>query len=132
VIHLNGLAGDDPRALTFSTLQYASRLCGGDRHYEQLVPDLEHAAFVFAGTTLDEMTLWQHLELRRRANGEHARPASVLIARRLPRARRALLERHNIRWIEASIAEVAATLTRSCRSRAAGRERADLHRRAAR
>src|ERR1041384_306330 len=30
IIHLNGLAGDGAEALTFSTLQYAARLCGRD------------------------------------------------------------------------------------------------------
>jgi hypothetical protein len=107
VIHLNCIAGD-AAALTFSTLQYAARLCGHDREYERLAKDLEDAPFVFAGTTLDEITLWQHLELRRRKKGEaRKRPTSYLVSSSLPRARYALLEGLGIRWVRATIAEVA-------------------------
>ena len=72
VVHLNGVAGDDPRQVTFSTMQYASRLCGRDREYEQLVADLRSGPFVFVGTTLDEAVLWQHVQasgVRRQASG---------------------------------------------------------------
>src|ERR1043165_8500078 len=58
VVHLNGIAGDDPHEVTFSTLQYASRLCLPDRTYERLVEDLRSRPFVFVGTTLDEVVLW--------------------------------------------------------------------------
>ncbi len=116
VVHLNGMAGGDAGELTFSTMQYASRLCRRDRMYERLVDDLERAPFVFAGTTLDEVILWQHLELhRRRAPTDHARrPPSFLITTALSRARQVLLERHQIHWVRATIAEVATrVLTRS-------------------
>jgi hypothetical protein len=107
VIHLNGVAGD-AHELTFSTLQYAQRLSSRDRRYEQLVVDLESAPFVFAGTTLDEVTLWQHLELRRRANGERREPPrSFLVSSSLSRARRVLLEGLGIEWIQGRIGEVA-------------------------
>jgi hypothetical protein len=107
VIHLNGAAGD-ARELTFSTLQYAQRLCSKDKTYEQLVVDFETAPFVFAGTTLDEVTLWQHLELRRRANGARRdAPRSFLVSRSLSRARRVLLESLNIQWVQGQIDEVA-------------------------
>ncbi len=107
VVHLNGMAGT-PAELTFSTMQYAARLCGRDREYERLVADLERAPFVFAGTTLDEVVLWQHLELRRRLNGDAGdRPASFLISPSLSRARQVLLETLGIRWVQATVAEVA-------------------------
>jgi len=112
VIHLNGVAGDAAHELTFSTLQYASRLCGKDRTYEQLVADFETEPFVFAGTTLDEVTLWQHLELHRRRNGDgpKKRPPSFLVSSSLSRARHVLLESLGIRWVQATIADIAAQL----------------------
>jgi hypothetical protein len=111
VVHLNGMVGNDQNPPTFSTMQYAARLCARDREYEQLVVDLERAPFVFAGTTLDEVTLWKHLELRRRANGDApARPPSFLIATSLTRARHELLQRLGIRWVRASIADVSARI----------------------
>lgn len=79
VVHPGGFAGAGARALTFSTLQYASRLCGTDREYERLVADLALRPFVFAGTTLDEVTLWRHLERHRRTDGPPpARPPAFL------------------------------------------------------
>jgi hypothetical protein len=108
VVHLNGIAGDDPRQVTFSTLQYAARLCAPDREYERLVDDLRTAPFVFVGTTLDEVVLWKHLELERQANGE-APPHrhSFLISPSLSRARRALLEAHRIHWVRGTAAAIA-------------------------
>lgn len=107
VVHLNGLAGEAPHELTFSTMQYASRLCGRDREYERLVADLERSPFVFAGTTLDEIVLWQHLELRRRARGDlPPHPASFLISPSLTRARQVLLESFGIRWVRTTIEEL--------------------------
>lgn len=108
VIHLNGIAGDDPRQVTFSTLQYASRLCSPDREYERLVHDLGTTPFVFVGTTLDEVVLWKHVELERSQNS-HAppRPHSFLISPSLTRARQHLLEAHRIHWIAATAADIA-------------------------
>ena len=107
VIHLNGLVCDGVEAITFSTLQYAARLCTRERDYEVLANDLEHYPFVFVGTTLDEVVLWQHVELRRRRSGEkNDAPASYLVARTLSRARQLLLEDLGLRWIEATIEEL--------------------------
>lgn len=108
VVHLNGIAGGDPRDVTFSTMQYASRLCTPDREYERLCHDLAERSFVFIGTTLDEVVLWKHLELERQANGNR-RPThhSFLIAPSLTRARQTLLESHRIHWIRATAAESA-------------------------
>lgn len=112
VVHLNGMVTMGPSQLTFSTMQYAARLCGQDREYARLAEDLARAPFVFAGTTLDEATLWQHVERQRRRGAEASRagPTSFLVSRHLSRARQALLEHLRIRWVEASIADVAAQL----------------------
>jgi hypothetical protein len=112
VIHLNGMVDDGADRLTFSTLQYAARLCGKEHAYEVLANDLERSPFVFVGTTLDEVILWQHVELQRRRSG-HAAPArrSYLVARRLSRARQMLLEGLGLIWIQASFEELADQLT---------------------
>ena len=111
VVHLNGLAGDDPSQVTFSTMQYAARLCGRDRHYDQLVDDLRSCPFVFVGTTLDEAVLWQHVEMkasgvRRQASG----PRSFLVSPHLSRARQVLLSHHGIEWIATTAEEIASSL----------------------
>lgn len=111
VVHLNGMAGADAGELTFSTMQYAARLCGRDREYERLVDDLGHAPFVFVGTTLDEVMLWQHLELHRRKNGDAPPHApSFLISPSLSRARQVLLESRGIRWVAATMSEIASRI----------------------
>jgi hypothetical protein len=107
IVHLNGTASDDPGAVTFSTMQYAARLCMRDRPYERLVEDLRVSPFVFVGTTLDEAMLWQHMELDRQVTGSTDRPHSFLIARSLTRARQVLLSHHRIHWIQATAAEIA-------------------------
>lgn len=108
VVHLNGVAHEGPHALTFSTLQYAARLCGTDPVYTALVRDFSQHPFVFAGTKLDEVVLWQHVELRRRSGRDRRDEVeSYLVTPSLSRARRHLLETLNIRWIEATIQDVA-------------------------
>jgi hypothetical protein len=108
VVHLNGIAGDAASDVTFSTMQYASRLCSPDRDYERLVKDLSSRPFVFVGTTLDEVVLWKHVQLEREIKG-HGTPRhhSFLIASHLTRARRVLLDSHNIHWIQATASEIA-------------------------
>lgn len=112
VIHLNGMVGDDPSQLTFSTMQYAARLCTPDRGYEQLVEDLRQLPFVFVGTRLDEVVLWKHVQLERQQTGHMPRRHSFLIAPSLDRARQALLASHRIHWVAATAAEVANQLLR--------------------
>jgi hypothetical protein len=110
VVHLNGVASRGARELTFSTLQYAARLCGSDPDYARLARDLARSPFVFAGTTLDEVVLWQHVELQRRdRNAPERVPAhpSFLVTPSLSRARRELLATLGIRWIEGRIEDVA-------------------------
>lgn len=117
VVHLNGIAGDDPRQVTFSTLQYASRLCAPDREYERLVEDLRTAPFVFVGTTLDEVVLWKHLELERQNHRAVPRCHSFLISPSLTRARQILLESHRIHWIGRTASEVAEQVLASLKNR---------------
>lgn len=108
VVHLNGIASDDPADVTFSTMQYAARLCEADRAYERLVDDLRTRPFVFVGTTLDEVVLWKHVQLERQANGGNAaRHSSFLISPSLTKARQTLLAANGIQWVEATAAEVA-------------------------
>jgi hypothetical protein len=108
VVHLNGIATDDPREVTFSRLQYAGRLCWPDREYERLVDDLRSAPFVFVGTSLDEVVLWKHIELERsQANHSLPRRHSFLISPALNRARQHLLESHRIHWIQATAGQIA-------------------------
>lgn len=109
VVHLNGIASDDPRDVTFSTMQYAARLCSPDREYERLVHDLRTLPFVFVGTTLDEVVLWKHVQLDRQVNGgtPPRRHSSFLVSPSLTRARQILLESHRIHWIQATAADIA-------------------------
>jgi hypothetical protein len=110
VIHLNGRICDGPARITFSTLQYASRLCGAEHDYQQLVRDLERHPFVFVGTTLDEVVLWQHLQMRT-PGGQPPKPhRSFVIARSLSRARRLLLEDLGLAWIPLTMEQLAAQL----------------------
>lgn len=105
VIHLNGIAGDIAKQVTFSTMQYASRLARRDHAYEQLVDDLCSHAFVFVGTKLDETVLWQHVELDG-STPDH-RPHSFIVTPSLSRAREILLEQHHIHWVRGTAAEIA-------------------------
>lgn len=108
VIHLNGMVGQTIDEVTFSTLQYAERLCARQPAYEQLAGDLERSPFVFVGTTLDEAVLWQHVMERSTAGKSVDRPRSFLVARSLTRARGILLDALGITWLPLS-AEDAAT-----------------------
>lgn len=108
VVHLNGIASDDPADVTFSTMQYAARLCTPDREYERLVEDLRSRPFVFVGTTLDEVVLWKHVQLERQANGgKPPRRHSFLISPALSKARQTLLAANRIHWVRGTAAEVA-------------------------
>jgi SIR2-like domain len=108
VIHLNGIAGDIAKQVTFSTMQYASRLARRDHAYEKLVEDLGAYSFVFVGTKLDETVLWQHVELE--GSAPQTRPHSFLVTPRLSRAREILLEEHRIHWVRGTASEIAARL----------------------
>jgi hypothetical protein len=110
VIHLNGSVRELEGA-TFSTSQYAARLIDPDPLYSQLCADLIHHPFVFVGTVLDEPVFWKHLA--QVYDGAVAdRPRSLLVTRSLTRARKLVLERLGIHWIEATAEEAAAALAR--------------------
>jgi hypothetical protein len=117
VVHLNGSVRTLERA-TFSTSQYASRLVDPDPFYRQLCEDLTHHPFVFVGTVLDEPIFWKHLSL---VCGKDlaARPSSVLVTRKVTRARQVILERLNIQWIAATVEEAADAFRRDARAAAA-------------
>lgn len=108
VVHLNGIAGDIAKQVTFSTMQYASRLARRDKAYERLVEDLGSHALVFVGTKLDETVLWQHIEIVGRDPDD--RPHSFIVTPALSRARQILLEQHHIHWVQATAAEIAERL----------------------
>jgi len=111
VVHLNGIAGDDPSEVTFSTMQYAARLCSPDHAYEKLVEDLRSRPFVFVGTTLDEVVLWKHVQLeRQQSGGKTPRKHSFLVSPSLSRARQILLESVKIHWIQSTAAQFAETV----------------------
>jgi hypothetical protein len=109
VVHLNGRVGQPIDQVTFSTLQYAARLCDRQPAYEQLAIDLEQSPFVFVGTTLDEVVLWKHVQLERSQSNDEAVPRrhSFLISPSLTKARQTLLEAHRIHWVRGTAAEIA-------------------------
>lgn len=103
LVHLNGMVGGDLAEVTFSTLQYAARLCKRQPSYEHLAEDLERAPFVFVGTTLDEVVLWQHVMDHARRGRAHHPPRSFLVTRAPTRARALLLESFGIRWLPMTV-----------------------------
>lgn len=109
VIHLNGMIPDRLSNLTFSERQYARRVANEEPLYSQCVSDIMARPTIFVGTTLNEVTLWQHIELRRREtiSGRDLRPSSVLVSPALSAARHALLEELKMEWIEATAEQFA-------------------------
>lgn len=107
VIHLNGMVGVDLERVTFSTLQYADRLCGRQLAYEQLIRDLSASPFVFVGTTLDEVVLWQHVMGHSSAADRTRAPRSFLVTRTLTRARARLLGDFRILWLPLDVESAA-------------------------
>ena len=103
VVHLNGIVGDDVADLTFSSIDYGMRQSRPDEWMVSAMNDILTRPVVFVGTQLDEPTLWQYLEYRRR-RGERGirelRPGSVLVSPHLDRARELLLREFNIDWVQ--------------------------------
>lgn len=99
-IHLNGVLEDFPN-VTFSQRQYAERLAQPELWFQALVRDLRAMPVVYVGTTLDEPSLWQHIEMRGpRQGGRELRPGSYLVTPELPAARAAILKSHfNVDWL---------------------------------
>ena len=103
VVHLNGLATQDPERITFSEMQYGERTAAGDSWYIRCVADLRSRPVIFIGTSLRESTLWQHVELRKRhplSSGDILPPGSLLVTRSISRARAEMLATLNIDWFE--------------------------------
>ena len=102
-VHLNGRARDYPD-VTFSARDFGQRAARPDEWYQALTADLLSHPVVFVGSTLDEPTLWQHIELRRGRDraGRELRPASYLVTPELSAARAAMLRSYNVTWIRAT------------------------------
>ena len=99
IIHLNGVVGDGPERITFSTMQYAGRLAQRCAFYSQLVRDFTEYPVLFVGTKLDEMPLWQHLELSGAREQLEESPPGLLVTQHVTRARQCVLEALDIRWV---------------------------------
>lgn len=99
IIHLNGVVDDAPERITFSTMQYAGRLAQRCAFYSQLVRDFAEYPVLFVGTKLDEMPLWQHLELSGVRHELDQTPPGLLVTQHLTRARHCVLAALNIRWV---------------------------------
>jgi len=99
IIHLNGVVDDGPERITFSTMQYAGRLAQRCAFYSQLVCDFTEYPVLFVGTKLDEMPLWQHLELSGAREKLDGSPPGLLVTQQVTRARQCVLESLNIRWV---------------------------------
>ena len=99
IIHLNGLVDDGPERITFSTMQYAGRLAQRCAFYSQLVRDFVEYPVLFVGTRLDEMPLWQHLELSGVRDEVEPSPPGLLVTQQVTRARQHVLGALNIRWV---------------------------------
>ncbi len=98
-VHLNGMVQDYPD-VTFSPPQFGARTAGADPFYEILARELYGHPVIFIGTALDEPPLWHHLAFRgERPSGSELRPKSFLVTPSLPVARRAMLERYNVKWV---------------------------------
>jgi hypothetical protein len=101
IIHLNGTLDDVPSNVTFGRSQYALRHAP-DSFYDLLRHDLSSRPVVFIGSTLEENSLWQHVEMRGPgpARGERElRPRSYLVTPSLNRSKQALLSRYNVEWL---------------------------------
>jgi Mrp family chromosome partitioning ATPase len=128
-VHLNGCIRDYP-SVTFSIRQYGQRASQPDAWYQALITDLLNHPILFIGTELEELGLWQYMELRRQrlAMEVEMRPASYLVSPSLPMARAGLLKRFNINWIQATEEQIFAEVLADASSEAE-RGHAELRRR---
>jgi hypothetical protein len=102
VIHLNGAIWDDSDDLTFSPLDYGSRLATPDSWYIKCSADIVSRPLVVVGTELDESPLWQYLELRKSRGPRglrELRPGSALVTPTVNPARAIVLRELNIDWL---------------------------------
>lgn len=113
VIHLNGSISDDLDDLVFSDLDYARRNTGPDKWYATWSTDIISRPVVFVGTRLNEATLWQYVEFRRRKGGRgisELRPGSYLVSPELDFARRTLLKELHVDWIQMTAEQFATSV----------------------
>lgn len=105
MIHLNGKLSEYPK-ITFSPLQYGSKMSRFDPAYDALSREIYSHPVVFIGTDLDEPSLWSYLALRgERTSFGELRPRSFLVSPTLSRARAAMLEGFNIKHVALSAQE---------------------------
>ena len=110
VLQLNGSLQDIPDGVTFASRQYSARLSLPDPVYARMAADLMSHAVVFVGTSLDEPSLWQHIEARRtrgQRGTRELRPRSFLVCPELDRPRQLMLRNYNVEWLEMTAAEFA-------------------------
>lgn len=105
-IHLNGRVADYP-SMTFSQLQYGQRTATPDPWYQHLAGDLRDRPVVFVGTSLDEPPLWQQVAIHLADRDPADIPRSYLVAPRVPRARREVLSRLGVEWVQLDAATFA-------------------------
>lgn len=102
IFHLNGNLDDIPYKVTFSRTQYAERI-GQDPFYNQLAADLLTRSVIFIGSSLEEDTLWEHLNTRGVKGPRTAselRPRSYLVLPTLNKSRMSMLAKFNIVWLD--------------------------------
>jgi len=114
VVHLNGILSDPLESMTFSDAQYGSRSAGPDSWYIRCAIDLQARPVIYVGTELNESTLWQHVELRRRhgVESEILPPRGILVTPDLTRARADMLRAFNVEWLKMTAEEFAASVLR--------------------
>lgn len=108
VIHLNGAIWDELDEMTFSDLDYASRLTTPSAAYAKCAVDILSRPVLVVGTEMNESPLWQYLEYRK-ARGQRGmrelRPGSYLVCPRISPAREYFLRELNLDWIAMETAE---------------------------
>jgi hypothetical protein len=110
VVHLNGGLRDDLEGMVFSALDYAVRGTRPDAWYDMWATDVLVRPVVFVGTELDESTLWQYVEYRRRRGPRgtrELRPGSCLVCPSLNPARKVLLRELHVDWVPMTAEEFA-------------------------
>ena len=101
VVHLNGMLSDPLAFMTFSDAQYGARTASPDSWYIRCAIDLQARPVIYVGTELNESTLWQHIELRRRQpNSEILPPRGILVTPEITRARADMLRSYNVEWLK--------------------------------
>lgn len=114
VVHLNGMLSDDLESMTFSDAQYGTRAASPDSWYIRCAIDLQGRPVIYVGTELNESTLWQHIELRRRHAAESSimPPRGILVTPELTRARADMLRAFNVEWLKMNAADFASAVLR--------------------